>query len=50
MSDAAAGYTDPEGPDPEGIPDPMPDDLQVDDEEREAFDDEDSTAGEAPTG
>lgn len=49
--DADAGpddYTEPTGPDPADVPDPMPDDLQRtrEDEERDA----EATEGEAPTG
>jgi hypothetical protein len=41
---------DPEGPDPEDIPDPMPEDLQRTKRSDEAFDDAEPMEGEAPTG
>lgn len=41
---------DPEGPDPDGVPDPMPDDLASTPEADEAFADADPMEGEAPTG
>jgi hypothetical protein len=55
MSDADGSENvpiDPEGPDPEGIPDPMPEELQegAAAEERLAEEDPDPMDGPAPTG
>jgi hypothetical protein len=41
---------DPYGPDPAGVPDPMPTELQDTGAADEAFDDTDPMAGDAPTG
>ncbi|HVM07739.1 MAG TPA: hypothetical protein VM345_04705 [Acidimicrobiales bacterium] len=45
--EATADYVDPEGDDPEAIPDPMPDDLAAEPEPGEVVGD---MEGEAPTG
>lgn len=42
-------FRDPFGDDPAGIPDPMPDDLQVNETASEAADDSHNMEGEAPT-
>ena len=41
---------DPQGPDPEEIPDPMPDDLKRTPEADKAFEAAEPMEGEAPTG
>jgi hypothetical protein len=41
---------DPEGDDPEGIPDPMPDDLRRTRRADEAFEETEPMEGDAPTG
>ncbi|MDP9070391.1 MAG: hypothetical protein M3N68_03715 [Actinomycetota bacterium] len=44
------GRLDPEGPDPEGVPDPMPAELRQDPEGWEPADEVDPMEGEAPSG
>lgn len=44
------GRGDPEGPDPEDIPDPMPEELRRSPEGTEAADDANPMEGEAPSG
>jgi hypothetical protein len=41
---------DPEGPDPEDIPDPMPTDLQRTKRADDAFEESEPMEGESPTG
>ncbi len=43
-------YIDPTGPDPAGIPDPLPDDLQDSPEVDRALEEVDPMKGEAPSG
>lgn len=43
-------YIDPTGPDPAGIPDPLPDELQGSPEVDRAFEEVDPMEGEAPSG
>jgi len=46
----AQEYHDPYGPDPEDVPDPMPESLQPDEAVEEAFEESDPMEGEGPTG
>ena len=46
---APGGRADPEGPDPQEIPDPMPEDLRTL-PDGDQFDDAEPMEGEAPTG
>lgn len=48
LSDAP--YTDPTGPDPEAIPDPMPEDLQRSEEQAPNEEAGEPMGGPAPTG
>ncbi len=47
---APGGRVDPEGPDPEGIPDPMPAELRRNPKGWEPGDEVDPMEGEAPSG